>query len=111
MLQLRTLTTSHSPDGWTVIHIFPEPGRLPVLPSQHSMSQSPSSQTQPVMANLPRVLGASQATAIVVGTVIGSGIFLVPSEMMRITIPSVTMLAIGTQVVFGAFLLGFIEIE
>jgi hypothetical protein len=31
--------------------------------------------------------------------------------MMRITIPSVTMLAIGTQVVFGAFLLGFIEIE
>src|ERR1022692_3027594 len=36
---------------------------------------------------------------------------LVPSEMMRITIPSVTMLAIGTQVVFGAFLLGFIEIE
>lgn len=37
------------------------------------------------MANLPRVLGASQATAIVVGTVIGSGIFLVPSEMMRDT--------------------------
>lgn len=36
---------------------------------------------------------------------------LVPSEMMRITIPSVTALAIGTQVVFGAFLLGFIEIE
>jgi APA family basic amino acid/polyamine antiporter len=32
---------------------------------------------------LPRVLGASQATAIVVGTIIGSGIFLVPSEMMR----------------------------
>jgi APA family basic amino acid/polyamine antiporter len=34
---------------------------------------------------LPRVLGASQATAIVVGTIIGSGIFLVPSEMMRDT--------------------------
>jgi APA family basic amino acid/polyamine antiporter len=33
--------------------------------------------------SLPRVLGASQATAIVVGTIIGSGIFLVPSEMMR----------------------------
>ena len=33
--------------------------------------------------DLPRVLGASQATAIVVGTIIGSGIFLVPSEMMR----------------------------
>ncbi len=36
---------------------------------------------------------------------------LVPSEMMRITIPSVTTLAIGTQIGFGAFLLGFIEIE
>ena len=35
------------------------------------------------MANLPRVLGASQATAFVVGTVIGSGIFLVPREMMQ----------------------------
>jgi len=29
------------------------------------------------------VLGASQATAIVVGTIIGSGIFLVPREMMQ----------------------------
>jgi hypothetical protein len=36
---------------------------------------------------------------------------LVPSDMMRITIPSVTILAIGTQIVFGGFLLGFIEIE
>jgi glycosyltransferase involved in cell wall biosynthesis len=36
---------------------------------------------------------------------------LVPSEMMRITIPSVTSLAIGTQIVFGGFLLGFIDIE
>jgi glycosyltransferase involved in cell wall biosynthesis len=36
---------------------------------------------------------------------------LVPREMMRITIPSVTTLAIGTQIVFGGFLLGFIEIE
>jgi glycosyltransferase involved in cell wall biosynthesis len=36
---------------------------------------------------------------------------LVPSEMMRITIPSVASLAIGTQVLFGGFLLGFIEIE
>jgi hypothetical protein len=36
---------------------------------------------------------------------------LVPSDMMRITIPSVTALAIGTQILFGGFLLGFIEIE
>jgi glycosyltransferase involved in cell wall biosynthesis len=36
---------------------------------------------------------------------------LVPSDVMRITIPAVTTLAIGTQVVFGGFLLGFIEIE
>jgi basic amino acid/polyamine antiporter, APA family len=34
-------------------------------------------------AELPRVLGARQAIAIVVGTIIGSGIFLVPAEMMR----------------------------
>ena len=36
---------------------------------------------------------------------------LVPSEMMRITIPSVAALAIGTQILFGGFMLGFIEIE
>jgi glycosyltransferase involved in cell wall biosynthesis len=36
---------------------------------------------------------------------------LVPSEMMRITIPAVMTLAIGTQIVFGGFLLGFIEID
>ncbi|MBT9329665.1 APC family permease [Paracidobacterium acidisoli] len=34
---------------------------------------------------LPRVLGTSHATAIVVGTIIGSGIFLVPHEMMQAT--------------------------
>ena len=32
---------------------------------------------------LARDLGVSHATAIVVGTIIGSGIFLVPSEMMQ----------------------------
>ena len=37
------------------------------------------------LADLPRVLGAKQAIAIVVGTIIGSGIFLIPSEMMRDT--------------------------
>jgi APA family basic amino acid/polyamine antiporter len=34
---------------------------------------------------LARDLGASHATAIVVGTIIGSGIFLVPAEMMQAT--------------------------
>jgi glycosyltransferase involved in cell wall biosynthesis len=36
---------------------------------------------------------------------------LVPSDMMRITIPSVATLAIGVQIVFGGFLLGFIEVD
>jgi glycosyltransferase involved in cell wall biosynthesis len=36
---------------------------------------------------------------------------LVPSDMMRITIPSVTTLAIGAQIVFGGFMLGFIAVE
>jgi glycosyltransferase involved in cell wall biosynthesis len=76
-----------------------------------------------------RLLGlASSAGAIVFGVVLvaagaGGALFailkwghtsfgaLVPSEMMRITIPSVTTLAIGVQIIFGAFLLGFIEIE
>src|SRR3954466_15760052 len=47
------------------------------------MSQSASPQVKSTAADLPRVLGASQATAIVVGTIIGSGIFLVPREMMQ----------------------------
>src|SRR5947209_11570466 len=47
------------------------------------MSQTVPPQVQQIPADLPRVLGASQATAIVVGTIIGSGIFLVPREMMQ----------------------------
>jgi len=76
-----------------------------MLISHHRMSQHPPPATRPpaasaasappqvaaqaasappqVVADLPRVLGASQATAIVVGTIIGSGIFLVPREMMQ----------------------------
>ena len=36
---------------------------------------------------------------------------LVPSRMMRITIPAVTTLAVGMQILFGTLLLGFINIE
>ena len=44
----------------------------------------PAQTVAPVQpSDLPRVLGVSHATAIVVGTIIGSGIFLVPQEMMR----------------------------
>jgi len=57
-------------------------------------------------ADLPRVLGASQAVAIVVGTIIGSGIFLIPSEMMRDTGSSwlvyLAWLAGGLLSLFGA---------
>ena len=37
----------------------------------------------PAKATLARDLGVSHASAIVVGTIIGSGIFLVPTEMMQ----------------------------
>ena len=56
--------------------------------------------------DLPRVLGASQATAVVVGTVIGSGIFLIPSEMMHETgsamLVYLAWLAGGLLSLFGA---------
>jgi APA family basic amino acid/polyamine antiporter len=43
----------------------------------------PATQETTQTRELPRVLSASHATAIVVGTIIGSGIFLVPHEMVR----------------------------
>jgi len=45
-----------------------------MLPSVEPMKQTQS--------ELPRVLNASHATSIVVGIIVGSGIFLVPREMM-----------------------------
>ncbi len=62
-----------------------------VLPSHHRMRPTVSARAQQASADLPRVLGASQATAIVVGTIIGSGIFLVPREMMQDTGSSLTV--------------------
>src|ERR1700746_2759221 len=60
-----------------------------VIPSLHRMPELVPAEghiaTASPPADLPRVLGASQATAIVVGTIIGSGIFLVPREMMQDT--------------------------
>jgi basic amino acid/polyamine antiporter, APA family len=47
-------------------------------PSMHTTHSENS-----VRPELARDLGASHATAIVVGTIIGSGIFLVPAEMMQ----------------------------
>src|SRR3984885_5774723 len=41
---------------------------------------SATAQTRP---ELSRDLGVSQASAVVVGTIIGSGVFLVPTEMMQ----------------------------
>ena len=57
------------------------------------------------------VLGLAGATSAVFQWGHASFGALVPSEMMRTTIPSVTLLAIGTQMVFGSLLLGFIDIE
>src|SRR5215469_2874775 len=51
-----------------------------------------------VQPQLARDLGVTHATAIVVGTIIGSGIFLVPSEMMQ---------AVGSaKLVYLAWLVG-----
>jgi basic amino acid/polyamine antiporter, APA family len=47
------------------------------------MKNSPPAPVKRFPTELPRVLGAGEAVAIVVGTIIGSGIFLIPSEMMR----------------------------
>jgi APA family basic amino acid/polyamine antiporter len=43
----------------------------------------PSSQSSESSPQLARDLGVSHAAAVVVGTIIGSGIFLVPAEMMQ----------------------------
>ncbi|MFZ0661572.1 MAG: amino acid permease [Acidobacteriaceae bacterium] len=61
---------------------------------------------QTVTRDLPRVLGTSHTSAIVVGTIIGSGIFLVPHEMMLATGSSglvyLAWIAGGVLSLFGA---------
>ncbi len=61
---------------------------------------------QPPQQDLPRVLGARHATAMVVGIIIGSGIFLVPREMMAATGSSRTVYLVwitgGLLSLFGA---------
>jgi len=56
--------------------------------------------------DLPRVLNVWHATAIVVGTIIGSGIFLVPQEMMRAvgsgSMVYLAWIAGGVLTLFGA---------
>lgn len=70
------------------------------------MNSSLSTPSGRTTAELPRVLGARQAIAIVVGTIIGSGIFLIPSEMMRDTGSSslvyLAWIAGGLLSLFGA---------
>jgi APA family basic amino acid/polyamine antiporter len=54
---------------------------LPTFPYDHTMVTAPSQTATGV--DLSRDLGVSHASAVVVGTIIGSGIFLVPAEMMQ----------------------------
>jgi len=55
-------------------------------------------QAKPMRPELSRDLGVSHASAVVVGTIIGSGIFLVPAEMMQ---------AVGSaKLVYLAWLVG-----
>jgi glycosyltransferase involved in cell wall biosynthesis len=56
-------------------------------------------------------LGTAGATYAVIRWGHASFGALVPGEIMRITIPAVTAIALGVQMVFGALLLGFIETE
>ncbi|MGA8532113.1 MAG: amino acid permease [Acidobacteriaceae bacterium] len=75
---------------------------LPELTPRATQTNRPTSSAP----DLPRVLNTSHATAIVVGTIIGSGIFLVPQEMMRATGSSslvyLAWIAGGLLSLFGA---------
>ena len=75
-----------------------EPELYKIAPENSPMSQTAADSSPNLAPDLPRVLGSSHATAIVVGTIIGSGIFLVPSEMMQ---------AVGSSgLVYAAWIVG-----
>ncbi|HET9088286.1 MAG TPA: APC family permease [Acidobacteriaceae bacterium] len=66
----------------------------------------PRGSSDPTTHQLPRVLGPWQATSIVAGTIIGSGIFLVPHEMMQaagsFSLVYLAWIAAGLLSLFGA---------
>jgi basic amino acid/polyamine antiporter, APA family len=84
----KTLSSTTDPGGSSLLSTAADPRRTQNAP------------------DLPRVLNTSHATAIVVGTIIGSGIFLVPQEMMRATGSSslvyLAWIAGGLLSLFGA---------
>ena len=70
------------------------------------LTASPAARTPTAQPTLERVLGVWSATSIVIGTVIGSGVFLVPAIMIR-SVGSVRMLFVvwlvaGVLSLFGA---------
>src|ERR1700734_3694475 len=73
------------------------------LLQEYATLRKPMSKPQ---SELPRVLNASHATSIVVGIIIGSGIFLVPREMMAAVGSSRAVYAVwivgGLLSLFGA---------
>lgn len=83
----------------------PHPPPASCYALEHMTSSSPATDGSR-SAGLARVLGARQAMAIVVGTIVGSGIFLIPSEMMRDTGSSLLVylawIAGGVLSLFGA---------
>src|SRR5205823_5686770 len=67
-------------------------------PKGHRMPQVASKRTDSTEVGLVRDLGVKHAASIVVGTIIGGGIFLVPAEMMQ---------AVGSaRVVYLAWIVG-----
>src|SRR5207248_2958003 len=72
-------------------------------PQRYATLRKPMPKLQ---SELPRVLNASHATSIVVGIIIGSGIFLVPREMMAAVGSSRAVYAVwivgGLLSLFGA---------